>query len=369
MHVAIVSVNHALLKSPLGDDVTVLRSLGEGLERLSVIVATPHGGEGRSLSSNVSVIPARARTRAQGLWSIVSTLLRVHSDQPLDLVQAQEPIYTGLATLLATTRTRSKLTVCAFGSDPEDPAFRSVTLAHRLSVPLARYVLRKAAVVQTDSKTIAARMGARGLPVRYKPMTPVNLAEFLEHGRDRRHRERGNSLLFVGRLGRQKRVRLLLDALKVVRESRPGVRLAIVGDGPERESLRVHAQRIGVADAVELRGQLQHHELVGAYLEADLLVLSSIYEGMPRVFLEAAATALPIVSTPVAGAIELGNEAPVPIAEPTPTALAQCIAETLCDLHLRARAGDRLRELMEARVSEPPPPLLQLAIWREVVRR
>jgi colanic acid/amylovoran biosynthesis glycosyltransferase len=119
---------------------------------------------------------------------------------------------------------------------------------------------------------------------------------------------------------------------------------------------------------VELRGQLQHHELVGAYLEADLLVLSSIYEGMPRVFLEAAATALPIVSTPVAGAIELGNDAPVAIAAPTPTALGRSIGETLDDVDLRAGAGARLRELMKARVSEPPPPQLQLAIWREVVR-
>jgi glycosyltransferase involved in cell wall biosynthesis len=368
MHVALVSVNHALLTSPLGDDVTVLRSLGEGLERLSVIVASPHEAHVRSLSSNVSVTPARARTRAEGLWSIVSTLLRLHHDQPLDLVQAQEPIYTGLAAYVATTRTRSKLTVCAFGTDPEDPEFRSVTLAHRLSVPIARYVLRKATVVQTDSKTIAARMGARGLPMRYKPMTPVNLAEFLECGRARRHRQRASSLLFVGRLGRQKRVRLLLDTLKVLREGRPEVRLAIVGDGPERESLRVHAQRIGVADAVDFRGQIPHHELVGAYLEADLFVLGSIYEGMPRVFLEAAATALPIVSTPVAGAIELGREAPVPIADPTPAALGASIAETLDDVHLRARAGARLRELMKARVSEPPPPVLQLAIWREVVR-
>jgi glycosyltransferase involved in cell wall biosynthesis len=367
MHIAIVSVNHALLTSPLGDDVTVLRSLGAEVDRLSVIVATPYAHQARSLSSNVFVIPARARTRPQGLLSIVRTLVRLHRDQPLDLVQAQEPIYTGLGSFLATRRTRSRMTVCAFGTDPEDAEFRSVSLAHRLSVPLARYVLRRATVVQTDSKTIAARMGARGLPVRYKPMTPVNLGEFLEHGKDRCHREPANALLYVGRLGRQKRVRLLLDTLSFLRKSRPDARLTIVGDGPERSALGLHAEAIGVSGAVDFRGQLPHSQLVGAYLEADLLVLGSLYEGMPRVFLEAAATALPIVSTPVAGAIELAEQASVPIADPTPRGLAGAIANALDDADFRAQAGGQLRELMEARVKEPPPPLLQLRIWREAV--
>ena len=42
MHIAIVSVNQALLTSPLGDDVAVLRVLDREVDRLRAIVATPH---------------------------------------------------------------------------------------------------------------------------------------------------------------------------------------------------------------------------------------------------------------------------------------------------------------------------------------
>jgi hypothetical protein len=89
MHIAIVSVNHALLTSPLGDDVTVLRSLGAEVDRLSVIVATPHAHQARSLSSNVSRHSRptpdptrRTPCRSLGPWFAYT------ATKPLDLIQA-----------------------------------------------------------------------------------------------------------------------------------------------------------------------------------------------------------------------------------------------------------------------------------------
>ena len=92
-------------------------------------------------------------------------------------------------------------------------------------------------------------------------------------------------VLFAGRLAEQKGVDDLLAALDLVRHVRPDVRTLIVGDGPLRGQLEETAR------AFELDGQVRflgHRDDVPRLLAAaDLLVLPSLYEGLPNVVLEA----------------------------------------------------------------------------------
>ncbi|MCX8066551.1 MAG: glycosyltransferase, partial [Anaerolineae bacterium] len=94
-------------------------------------------------------------------------------------------------------------------------------------------------------------------------------------------------LITVGRLSPEKRMgmlRPLLDAL-------PGVRLAVVGDGPERRILE--EQFAGVP--VVFTGYLRGADLAAAYASADLFVLTSANETFGNVVLEAMASGLPVV--------------------------------------------------------------------------
>ncbi|MBA2920500.1 glycosyltransferase [Sphingomonas sp. MAH-20] len=103
----------------------------------------------------------------------------------------------------------------------------------------------------------------------------------------------GRRFLAVGRLVPQKRFDLLLGAF--ARIGRAGDRLAILGDGPERARLETLAQTLGIWDRVDLPG---HVEPVGPWLVgSDCFVLSSDYEGVPAVLVEALAAAVPIVTT------------------------------------------------------------------------
>jgi glycosyltransferase involved in cell wall biosynthesis len=368
LNAVIVSANDALFEDPQGDDGEVVQALAERLGRLSVVIASGSRAEGIGQAGAATLVRVRARSRPQGLASIFRALKRIHDRAPLTVIQAQEPFYTGAAALLGARRLRAGLVIGAFGADPYDPGFTHASLGHRLATPVGRAVMRGADVVQTDTHVIAERLRERGLPARYKPMTPLDLHTFLRHGASRTHRDPAEVVLSVGRLGRQKRLPLLLEALAALRALRPGVRLVLVGDGPDRSALEAQAARAGLADAVEFRGALSRDRLAAEYLEADVLACASTYEGMPRVFLEAAATGLPIVSTPVAGALELAAAGPVTIADPSASGLAAALRMTLDDAEGRRRGGDALRELARERAEERSPVERQLEIWEELSR-
>ena len=103
----------------------------------------------------------------------------------------------------------------------------------------------------------------------------------------------GRRFLAIGRLATQKNFTGLVDAF--ARIARAGDRLTICGEGSQRAAIEARAQRLGVADRVHLPG---HTFPVDAeLLAADALVLSSDYEGLPTVVLQAYAAGIPVVVT------------------------------------------------------------------------
>ena len=105
--------------------------------------------------------------------------------------------------------------------------------------------------------------------------------------------------LAVGRLVPLKQHADLLRAMSIVREEVGGVRLLLAGKGPLEAALREQIERDGLVDSVALLGL---REDVRALMQAaDGFVMSSAWEGLPMVLLEAAASSLPAVVTDVGG--------------------------------------------------------------------
>ena len=82
----------------------------------------------------------------------------------------------------------------------------------------------------------------------------------------------------------------------------------LIGDGMDFEAMKQRAASLQLKDRVTFTGMLQGQELVDALASGDFLVLSSNYENMPVVILEAFACGLPVVSTNVGGISEIVNE-------------------------------------------------------------
>ena len=110
---------------------------------------------------------------------------------------------------------------------------------------------------------------------------------------DRSTRSRPTTILSLARMMPQKRLDLLLLAFAQIRPA--DARLIILGDGPERPRLEALAQSLGIADRVNMPGFVE--DALPWLRSADLLALSSDYEGLPAVVLEAFACNLPVVTT------------------------------------------------------------------------
>lgn len=103
----------------------------------------------------------------------------------------------------------------------------------------------------------------------------------------------GERILTVGSMKDAKNHPLLLRAF--ARTCRPGSKLMIVGQGQHESSLRALALELGIADRVIFAGF--HADPSPFYATADLFVLSSDYEGLPNVIVEALSFGVPVVST------------------------------------------------------------------------
>jgi glycosyltransferase involved in cell wall biosynthesis len=101
-------------------------------------------------------------------------------------------------------------------------------------------------------------------------------------------------ILAVGRLSEPKDYPTLFAALKIIR-TRHDARLIILGEGEERKDLERLRESLGLNDAVDLPGFVDNPF---AYMrKASVLALSSKWEGLPSVLIEAMACGCPVVST------------------------------------------------------------------------
>ena len=100
-------------------------------------------------------------------------------------------------------------------------------------------------------------------------------------------------LVSAGRMVKQKRHDVLLRAFAL--SDHKDAKLTILGDGPLRGELEQLASSLGIADRVEMPGYTA--DVVPELRRSDLFVLSSDYEGLPAVLIEALACNVPVAST------------------------------------------------------------------------
>lgn len=127
--------------------------------------------------------------------------------------------------------------------------------------------------------------------------------------------ERTN-LCFVGRLGHEKGIDVLLQAMgKLWQSGRRDIDLHLVGGGEMEEPLRAQAANLQIQSVVHFHGMRPHKEIAQWISACDVLCLPSRREGCPNVVLEALASGRPVVASRVGGLPELihdGNGILVP---------------------------------------------------------
>jgi glycosyltransferase involved in cell wall biosynthesis len=156
---------------------------------------------------------------------------------------------------------------------------------------------------------------------------------------------------WLGRMTEIKRVDDLLRAFADLRGRGVDAVLALVGDGPNRESLVELAEHLGVGDAVRFTGF--RRDVGSIYRASDVVALSSANEGTPVSLIEALAAGCAVVTTDVGGAVDVLDGGRVGFL--VPAGDTKAFADRLEDLvrqpELRHEFGTAGREHVLARYS------------------
>jgi glycosyltransferase involved in cell wall biosynthesis len=168
---------------------------------------------------------------------------------------------------------------------------------------LDRMALKRFQGLAAVSDSVAQRLLASGVPAR-KIRTIANGIDVQTF--ERAHPSPvlnfdGSKVVgMVARLDLQKGFEYLLRAASELRGDFPGLKVVIVGEGPDRREIEGMIQRFGLQSNVILAGQ--HSDMPGIYAAMDVFVLPSLNEGLPMTILEAMAASRPVIATRV-GAI------------------------------------------------------------------
>jgi glycogen synthase len=176
-------------------------------------------------------------------------------------------------------------------------------------------------------------------------------------------------LLAVGRLHPQKRMdRFLSVVARLCRTTNRRIKAIIAGAGPLRGALEQQAGELGLLpDTVEFVGGVSN--IVPLYQQADIFVLTSDYEGLPNVVLEAMACGLPVVVTPAGGVPHIVRDGETGFMVPTrdEEAMVAAILRLSNDPQLRNQMGQRGRMFVENSYSLERMPGLLAGLYQRAL--
>jgi glycosyltransferase involved in cell wall biosynthesis len=327
-------------------------------------------------TGNISLMPTNAFTPVDSFLRILWMGRKILKSGNVAVIQAQDPILTGLAAVLLGRRFGVPVNVCVYGPNVFDPYWVKSHWSYRFLAPVGKWVLRRAAGVQVDGKLTAHRLGLAlgpGVPIFVKPMIPRHFDALLALPPQTARDPGIVRLVFIGRLTAQKNLRMLAETFVRARDelSADGIRLEldILGEGEERESLERRLQAAVRDGSVVFRGQVPGSALADAFVRADALVMTSYYEGYPRVLMEAAAAGLPIATTAISGADEAIVDGKSGFITPIEDrdAFVGSLKKLALDPGLRRSMGTHARgHIREALESAQGHADMQLDIWDRV---
>ena len=228
-------------------------------------------------------------------------------------------------------------------ADPYD-SFAPGSIRHPLR-PLFRWWFPRVLKQECAGAVAAAYVTKEALQRRYPcpnfsvGISDVQLPDEAVVSKPRPRREAGTcTLIFVGSLAQlYKAPDVLIEAIAVCVQEGLDIKLIVVGDGQYRAELEARCATLGLGQRVSFQGLLPTSEAVCQQLDlADIFVLPSHQEGLPKAMVEAMARALPCIGSTVGGIPELLPPEDM-VLPGNVTALATKIREVITDPDRMAR--------------------------------
>jgi len=177
------------------------------------------------------------------------------------------------------------------------------------------------------------------------------------------------TVVLPARMLRDKGVVEFVEAVGQLRQRGIAVRGVLVGALDEGNPTALTASQLEALCLTHGCEWWQHRDdMPEVYARADIVCLPSYREGLPKTLLEAASSARPLIATDVPGCREIcrHGESGLLVAPRDSQALAAALAQLLADPDLRARLGQRAREIVEREFSAELVNRQTVALYREL---
>jgi glycosyltransferase involved in cell wall biosynthesis len=318
----------------------------------------------------------RREYRAQISWTLIQRLAKVVRQGRYDIVQSNllhADVWLAIAKRFLVPGMRLVSAKHGYAEDYQlrsglDPAFVRTdryALATRLAATQADRVI-------AISRGLADFHARAGLVDRNKieiipyGFTFANAISKLPSGRARSSTPQ---MISVGRLVPYKQHDILIRSVADLVPAHPGLKLVVVGAGPEEGRLKRLAESLGISDVVIWTGYVTNaHDYLR---DSDVFVLPSASEGFGAVILEAWHNGLPVVAfdVPAPNEIITHGEDGFLVEPYDEVQLKQRISELLEDQNLRTKMGERGRHTYQHRYTIEAMTAETLAVYEDVLAR
>jgi glycosyltransferase involved in cell wall biosynthesis len=167
-----------------------------------------------------------------------------------------------------------------------------------------------------------------------------------------------------------KRVPVLLDVFKRIVTLEPDARLLLLGDmSDSKDDIPAIIERLGISEVVIAPGFVPHADLPAYYGIADVYLMTSAYEGIPRVLMEASAAGLPMVAFDRVGVrevIEDGVNGRL-LPEGDCDGMARAVVDLLHDREAAQQIGERAREISIGRFGAAQNAENVIQTWQQAI--
>jgi len=178
-------------------------------------------------------------------------------------------------------------------------------------------------------------------PVSRKLTVIRNGIEWQQFNIENQAHPKNEKIIFTAsRLAPEKGIEYLIQAIKILSARMNNMKLLVAGEGPLKTRLEYLVEQQGIKEIVTFLG---YQENVSKYIsQADVVVLPSLWEGLPNILLEAMAMKKPVVATAVGGTKEIvrDGENGFLVRPKDAKALAEAIQKILQDINLAINFGE-----------------------------
>jgi glycosyltransferase involved in cell wall biosynthesis len=235
------------------------------------------------------------------LQSLMYNTLFMSITKRIDVIHAHWLIPQGFVAVIIGKLLKKRAIITIHGGDV-------FSLNGGLLRKIKRLTLKHADIVIVNSS--ATKAACIDLYKRDYPLIPMGIdMGYFSPGKKsesliREHQLGEFTILFVGRLVKDKATIDLLKALKILKDQGREFKALVVGSGPEERALRHYATRNKLENCLHFVGWVQPEGLREYYRTADIMVGPSIKEAQGLVFVEALACGLPVITTDSGGTID-----------------------------------------------------------------